>query len=186
VKFRNFANFAAVYPEYRYVFVGDSGQADALTAQLMLEAGLAEGSSRVITTFLHDLRRSQNDHASPAFRGLPAGITVTRSSPTGRGVIVFRNYIEAALVAFMHSATLDNLITPDGLARITRAALQQFRAIDFQADGKEASRQGLSEQYRENAEEAYHLLTLNIPGSPSLQEDLGEIRRTLDEGGRPN
>src|SRR4030095_2607503 len=30
VKFKNFTNFAAVYPEYRYVFVGDSGQADAL------------------------------------------------------------------------------------------------------------------------------------------------------------
>lgn len=32
VKFTNFGNFSSVYPEYRYVFVGDSGQADALTA----------------------------------------------------------------------------------------------------------------------------------------------------------
>jgi len=30
VKFENFARFSEVYPEYRYVFVGDSGQADAL------------------------------------------------------------------------------------------------------------------------------------------------------------
>lgn len=32
VKFKNFRKFSRAYPEYRFVFVGDSGQADALTA----------------------------------------------------------------------------------------------------------------------------------------------------------
>jgi hypothetical protein len=134
VKFKNLGKFAEVYPEYRYVFVGDSGQADALTARLMLTERSREGSSRVVTTFIHDLRRSENDQrsTSPTFRSLPADLLVTKTSPTGRGVIAFRNYIEAALIAHTHSATLQNLVSAEGLARITRAALTQFHAIDFQ------------------------------------------------------
>ena len=56
VKFENLSRFSAVYPEYRYVFVGDSGQADALTAQLMVTKESTEGTSRVVTTFIHNLR----------------------------------------------------------------------------------------------------------------------------------
>lgn len=187
VKFENFANFAAVYPEYRYVFVGDSGQADALTAQLLLTTGLAEGSSRVITTFVHDLRQFDEDErsVSPAFRGLRADLIIERTSPTGRGVIVFRNYIEAAIIAYMHSESLGNLITADSLARITRAALRQFQAIDFQAEGKEGSGQRLRKQYREDAEEACTLLTLATPGPLSREEDVTGIRRLLEEESRP-
>ena len=60
-KFANAMHFAAVFPEYRYVFVGDSGQADALTAQLLTQGVPAEGTSRPITTFIHDLRRTPDD-----------------------------------------------------------------------------------------------------------------------------
>ncbi len=142
VKFQNFANFAAIYPEYRYVFVGDSGQADALTAQLMLTTELAEASSGVITTFIHDLRQSDEDErsVSPAFRGLPTPLIIDKTSPAGRGVIVFRNYIQAATIAFVHSKSLENLITAESLACITRVALGQLLEIDFQAEGKRGFR----------------------------------------------
>ena len=161
VKFENFSRFSEVYPEYRYVFVGDSGQADALTAQLMVTRASPEGTSRVVTTFIHDLRQADNDErsVSPAFRNLSADIVIKKTSTTGRGVIVFRNYIDAAIVAHMHSATLENLITAEGLARITRAALKEFQEIDFQ--GKEASGKRLREQYRQDAEEACKLLTMS-------------------------
>jgi len=52
VKFENFSVFSIVYPEYRFVFIGDSGQADALTAQLMSSEKSCEGTSRVVTTFI--------------------------------------------------------------------------------------------------------------------------------------
>lgn len=180
VKFKNFGKFAEVYPEYRYVFVGDSGQADALTARLMVTEGSLEGSSRVVTTFIHDLRRSENDQrsTSPTFRSLPADLLVTKTSPTGRGVIAFRNYIEAALIAHTHSATLQNLVTAEGLARITRAALTQFHEIDFQGLGE--SRERLRRQYREDAEGAHTRLTTATPRPPRLEEDVTEIRRILD------
>jgi len=182
VKFENFSRFSTVYPEYRYVFVGDSGQADALTAQLMVTKGSTEGTSRVVTTFIHNLKQSEDDEksASPTFRNLPSDVLIGKTSATGRGVIVFRNYIDAAIVAYRHSATLEHLVTAEGLARITKAALDEFQDIDFQ--GKEGSGIKLREQYRQDAEEAYKLLTMVLPRPSPLEEDVMEIRRILNEG----
>ncbi len=177
VKFENFVKFAAVYPEYRYVFVGDSGQADALTARLMVTEG-----SRVITTFIHDLRQSQSDQrsVSSAFTSLPMDLVVRKTSATGRGVIVFRNYIEAALIAHAHSATLGDLVTVEDLARVTRDALRQFQQMTFPE--KELSRQALSDQYRQDAEEAFRLLAAAPEKPASLEGDVIDIRRILDKG----
>lgn len=178
VKFMNFEKFSKVYPEYRYVFVGDSGQADALTAQMMVTKESTEDASRVITTFIHDLRQSDVDakSVSPSFRSLRPDVVIRRTSSQGRGVIIFRNYIDAAVSAYMHSATLGDLITAEELARITRSALSQFLVIDFQ--GKEASGKRLREQYRQDAEESYKLLATRSSPPP---EALKEIRSILDE-----
>jgi hypothetical protein len=72
VKFNNFALFASIYPEYDYVFFGDSGQADAYAARLIMEhnANLV-GRGKTIVTFIHDLR-------IPASRNADRGL-----SPTG-------------------------------------------------------------------------------------------------------
>ena len=77
VKFMNFLSFASVYPEYRFVFVGDSGQADALTAQRIVESGAVEGGPRVITTFIHDLkdRSNQTAAAEPGVRSIARDAT---------------------------------------------------------------------------------------------------------------
>ncbi len=179
VKFKRFEHFAAVYPEYRHVFVGDSGQADALTARLMLEAAPPDGSSGVVTTFVHDLARSDEDRESrsAAFRRLDRKLVIDKTSPAdrrGRGVIVFRNYIEAALIAYAYSESLDNLITAASLARITRAALEGLEKIDFQAVG-EASRNRLQGQYGEDAAEAFRRLKLLRGLAPSCEEDVRAI-----------
>jgi hypothetical protein len=58
---------------------------------------------------------------------------INELSASGRGVIVFRNYIDAALIAYTHSTTLENLINADELTKVTRAALTQFQTIDFGA-----------------------------------------------------
>ena len=77
VKFMNFLSFASVYPEYRFVFVGDSGQADALTAQRIVESGAVEGGPRVITTFIHDLQGPHEPDAAaePGVRPTARGAT---------------------------------------------------------------------------------------------------------------
>ncbi|HMH52518.1 MAG TPA: hypothetical protein VK548_19925 [Candidatus Acidoferrum sp.] len=180
VKFANFARFAAIYPEYRYVFVGDSGQADALTASRMITETSTEGTARVVTTFIHDLRQSERDTAaaSQAFRNLASGLVVGRDSPTGRGVIVFKNYIEAALIAYRHAATLQHLITAEKLARITQAALVEFRTIAL--PDTEASRE-LRGQYRQHAEETFTLLTAAAP-TAGVAAAAKDIRQILDSG----
>ena len=172
VKFKNFLKFSEVYPEYRYVFVGDSGQADALTAQLMLTDRSAAGTARVVTTFIHDLTK-----ASPTFRKLPSEIVVKKTSANGRGVIVFRNYIDAAVIAHMHSKTLGDLITAEELAKITQEALTQFQAIKFTADEPTVTR--LRNEYRQDAKEAYKLLTT---GSRKPSPAVAAIRTILDQG----
>lgn len=177
-KFSNFIKFAEVYPEYRFVFVGDAGQADALTAQLMVTQNSAE-TSRVLTTFIHDIRESEDDvySASSSFAGLlrQPDLLVSGTSASGRGVIVFRNYIQAAVIAYQQSATLQNLVTAEKLATITRAALEQFRVLC--ESNKDTSFQRLREEYRQDAESAYQLLMTADP-KPSALED---IRRILDE-----
>ncbi|MEK6287730.1 MAG: hypothetical protein AABO57_18590 [Acidobacteriota bacterium] len=179
VKFSNFSEFAQVYPEYRFVFVGDSGQADALTAQLMVTQNSTDEASRVLTTFIHDIRRSESDaeSASNSFASLlqHQDLLVSETSASGRGVIVFRNYIQAAVVAYTHSATLGDLVTAEELATITKAALEQFLEIVGKETGDAFGR--LREEYRQDAERAYQLLMSASP-KPSA---VGDIRRILDE-----
>jgi hypothetical protein len=180
VKFERFEKFAGVYPEYRYVFVGDSGQADALTARRMLAALTPDGSSGVITTFIHDLGQSEDDRQSRSstFRQLDKALVIDRSARVdggGRGVIVFRNYIEAALIAHAHAASLDNLVTAESLARITRTALEELEEIDFHADGKAAARERVKAQYLEDATEVYTRLTRLPSTPPSAEEDVRTI-----------
>lgn len=181
VKYENFAMYSQVYPEYHYVFVGDSGQADALTAEKMITDKSEDRKARIITTFIHDLRQSNEDEksASRAFRNLSGNVRISDESETGRGVIVFRNYIDAAVVAYKHSTTLRDLVTVEELARITKAALVQFQKIGFQ--GKEAAKERLQEQYRQDAEAAYNLLTKKPIRSSTLEEHIAVISRTLDE-----
>jgi hypothetical protein len=167
VKFRNFLKFADIYPEYRHIFVGDSGQADALTARLMLG-----GPAQVITTFIHDITRS-----SRTFNALRADERITRASANGRGIIVFRNYIDAAIIAHVHSKTLGDLITAEQLAGITREALTAFRAIAFAAESPAVTR--LRHEYRQDAEEAYRLLTTT---SRTSSPEVAAIRGLLDQG----
>jgi hypothetical protein len=180
VKFENFSVFSIVYPEYRFVFIGDSGQADALTAQLLINEKSCEGTSRVITTFIHDLREHEDDQksVSATFRNVPAEMLINELSESGRGVIVFRNYIAAALVAYAHSSTLENLITADKLAKVTRAALTQFQTIDFAT--KQASQHKLRQQYRQDADAACTLLTRASQPSAAMVEEIRQIRHILD------
>jgi hypothetical protein len=146
----------------------------------MISEKSCEGTSRVITTFIHDLREHEDDQksVSATFRNVPAEMLINELSESGRGVIVFRNYIAAALVAYAHSSTLENLITADKLAKVTRAALTQFQAIPFAA--KQASRHQLRDQYRQDAEGAYTLLTRASQPSAAMVEEIRQIRHILD------
>jgi hypothetical protein len=169
-KFVNAMYFAAAFPEYRYVFVGDSGQADALTAQLLTQGVPAEGTSRPITTFIHDLRRRPIDKevASDAFGRVIPAETAGDPAATGRAIITFRNYIQAAARAYDHRATLDNLIDADDLVKVTEAALAAFERDVLKAP----FRATLEQQYKADAQKALALLTASNASTGSIQQRL--------------
>jgi hypothetical protein len=169
-KFVNAMFFAAAFPEYKYVFVGDSGQADALTAQLLTHGDPAEGTSRPITTFIHDLRRRPIDRevASDAFGRVIPAETAGDPAATGRAIITFRNYIQAAARAYDHRATLDNLIDANELATITQAALASFQLVA----GKAPFRATLEQQYKADAQKALALLTASNASTGTIQQTL--------------
>jgi hypothetical protein len=169
VKFNNFKRYARVYPEYRFVFFGDSGQADALTARMMVTD--EDLRSRVVATFIHDLGPDE-DSRSPTFHDLPEALRITKSRTpsSGPGVIVFRNHIQTAVLAHMH---LGDLVTAPALARVTKAALSELRRIDFL--GATASKDRLEAEYREDAEDAIRLLER----APGTGDDVAAIRQQL-------
>ena len=173
VKFANCQQFCAVFPEYQYVFVGDSGQADALTAQLLTNGQMAEGTSRPLTTFIHDLRESSDaPRVSPAFRRLSTDDLVGDPPGARRGVIVFRNYIHAATIAYLQRDTLNNLIDAIDLAAIAKAALADFERVAATAP----ARKTLEREYKADAERA----TALAAASGLAASAAADLRRTLD------
>lgn len=170
VKFNNFKRYARVYPEYRFVFFGDSGQADALTAHRMVTD--EELSTRVVATFIHDLG-SDDDSRSPTFRALPQDLRITKAQAPrlAPGVIVFRNHIQAAVLANMH---LGDLVPAPVMARVTRTALDELRSVPF-VDSR--SRDRLEAEYHEDAAEALTLLERET--DEALAEEVAAIRQHL-------
>jgi phosphatidate phosphatase APP1 len=54
MKLENFTRFASLFPEFKFVFFGDSGQGDALLASRLLE----NFPSQVLGVFIHDVTPS--------------------------------------------------------------------------------------------------------------------------------
>lgn len=160
VKYQNFRRYAAVYPEYRFVFFGDSGQADALTADRMLDD--EQLSKRVVATFIHDLRSGSVDDdqevASPSF------LEVEKDPPPK--LFISRNYIHAALQAYVETDV--ELISSEHLASITEIALEQFSKIASPQDG-------LAQQYQDDAERVCEILKKS-----STEETVALVRQALN------
>ena len=84
--------------------------------------------------------------------------TVGDPASTGRAIITFRNYIQAAAKAYDHRATLDSLIDAGELVKITEAALDGFGRIT----AKTPFHATLQSQYKADAQKALALLTASM------------------------
>ncbi|WP_437937662.1 phosphatase domain-containing protein [Sorangium sp. So ce341] len=116
-KLENFLEYRRLYPEYGFVFVGDSGQGDIHFGQRMLE--FAPESVQAI--FIHDVVATPER----ARQELAVG-----------GVHLFDTYLGAAAVALERG-----LLGPEGAARVAEAALEAFAAIAFPShEGREPRR----------------------------------------------
>ncbi|WP_437812783.1 phosphatase domain-containing protein [Sorangium sp. So ce1078] len=116
-KLENFLEYRRLYPEYGFVFIGDSGQGDIHFGQRMLE--LAPESVQAI--FIHDVVATPER----ARQELAVG-----------GVHLFDTYIGAATTALERG-----LLGPEGAARVAGAALAAFAAVPFPShEGREPRR----------------------------------------------
>jgi hypothetical protein len=117
-KLEALARLRALFPEYGVVFLGDSGQGDALVAERLV----ADERATTRAVFIHDVVPT-----------LPEG----RAAWAAKGVPFFDTYAGAALAAFDAG-----LIGRAGLARVLRAAQVDLDAIAFPEARTRAARQG--------------------------------------------
>jgi hypothetical protein len=112
-KHKRFLEFAPLYPEYDYVFLGDSGQGDAIAGEMML----AHPSVRAV--FIHDIS------------GMPE---IERAENRARRIFLHDTYLGAALYAFSLG-----LISRPGLSRVALAAVAELVDIEFTSTEQQES-----------------------------------------------
>ena len=116
MKFENFSRYVQLYPEYGFVFTGDSGQGDVAFGERML----AEHPESVRAVFIHDVI----DTPEPV-----------RMTWRGKRIFFFDTYIGAAVEAFEVG-----VIARDGVARVARAAREELARVPFASDSQRQSR----------------------------------------------
>jgi hypothetical protein len=113
-KFTKFVEYIGLYPEFKYIFIGDNGQGDARTVEMLMDKpGYSEFLARA---YIHEVQPVRSTYAKKAS---------TRSSYCSH-IYYFRNYIDAAIDAYHRK-----LIRLSGLQRVMLEAIQDFQAIDW-------------------------------------------------------
>ena len=116
-KFENWKQVCQLYPEYGFVFVGDSGQGDAIFGA---KAAAMPGTSmkRVFIHNVTDLNKAQRAHFS------------------ARGVHIFDTYVGAAT-----EACKSGLISKEGLLRVATEAQRELAQVPFSSLDQKAARE---------------------------------------------
>ncbi|AKJ00671.1 phosphatase domain-containing protein [Archangium gephyra] len=116
MKFENFSRYLQLYPEYGFVFTGDSGQGDVAFGERML----TEHPESVRAVFIHDVVET------------PESVRMTWRA---KRIFFFDTYIGAAVEAFEVG-----VIARDGVARVARAAREDLERVPFTSDSQRQSR----------------------------------------------
>lgn len=128
MKFENFSRYIQLYPEYGFVFTGDSGQGDVAFGERML----AEHPESVRAVFIHDVV----DTPEPV-----------RQTWRGKRIFFFDNYVGAAVEAYEVG-----VIARDGVARVARAAQEDLARVPFASEAQRQARQAELERDLRRAE----------------------------------
>jgi len=115
-KFDNFSRYAQLYPEYGFVFTGDSGQGDVAFGEQMLAAH----PESVRAIFIHDVV------------GTPEPV---REVWRAQRIFFFDTYVGAAVEAYEVG-----VIARDGVARVARAAREELEKIPFTSEAQRQAR----------------------------------------------
>lgn len=112
-KFENFKEYLSLYPEFTCIFIGDNGQGDVRTAEMIMDdPKLRDNLHRV---YIHVVQ--------------PMHLTYTKhkySTLANKSICFFVTYIQAAIDAYHH-----RLIGPSGLRRLMEEAVNDFHLISW-------------------------------------------------------
>lgn len=115
-KYQSFVAYRRLFPEYDFVFCGDSGQGDAIAGGLMMKH--PGGSVRAV--FIHDVVNTDE----------PA-----RAEWRARGVHFHDTYVGAA-----YNAHKLGLLDAPALSRVAEEAVRELGAIGFETEAQRAGR----------------------------------------------
>ena len=124
-KAKNFAEYASLYPEFRFVFLGDNGQGDVRAAELMgeeLEDKLKLGRYKLEKAYIHlvqPLEKTHHRHAT---------MEAAKKAWKSANVVFVETFVDAALDA---ATSTPPLIRPHGLKRVAQAAWRDLQKIDW-------------------------------------------------------
>jgi hypothetical protein len=115
-KFDNWQQYQQLFPEYKSVFIGDSGQGDALFGA----RAVSTAPSDMKAVFIHNVTQMSADE---------------RKEMARKGIFVFDTYVGAATEAFRR-----RLITREGLERVGSSATRELEAVPFGSFEQHAAR----------------------------------------------
>lgn len=105
-KLENFLRYRDVWPEHEFVFVGDSGQGDAILGERMMERGAVRAA------LIHDVVATDD---------------TSRAALRSKGVVYFDTYIGAA-----HEARALGLLDDAAVGRVADASFTALEQIEFE------------------------------------------------------
>ncbi|KAF0682359.1 Aste57867_25497 [Aphanomyces stellatus] len=112
LKMDNFIRYATLFPEYKFVFFGDSGQGDALLASQML----AHFPDKMLGVFIHDI-----DPTSDL-----TGDGGLKATYVDQGVSFYENYAAAGISAFERG-----LLTKEDLEIVIQSCHDELNLMKF-------------------------------------------------------
>lgn len=115
-KWANFELYRRLYPEFDFVMLGDSGQADPS----LLAAAVKSHPEQVKAALIHDVV-----HTPPE----------RRAEWADKGVVFFDNYAGAALELYRRG-----LLDVGGLQRVAENCRHELAAVPFRGEGQKAER----------------------------------------------
>ncbi len=121
-KVENFALLKALYPEFNFVFTGDSGQGDVLFARAMRR----DSADVVPATFIHDVWLKEGPKTSKA----------DREEMASAGVFFFDTYLGA-----ITEALTQGLLTPERALHAAQQTMSDFSQLSVAAFGSLQSQQ---------------------------------------------
>lgn len=80
-KVLNFTQYAAMYPEFEFVFIGDNGQGDVLTAESMMKSNISDRIEAVFIHLVKPLDRTPGARTGRSTSSTPVTSPVLRSAP---------------------------------------------------------------------------------------------------------